>query len=84
MTSSSSKHMGTEAQLGIDIKMNKVCALKSLKQAEGKKLANIDKRKKQLPSYLKSNDKTKSDGNKLPVEQSLVSIVVSVRFISKK
>lgn len=46
--------------------MNKMLALKSQKQAEGKKLANRET--KQLPSYLKSNDKTKSDGKKLPVE----------------
>ena len=36
----------------------------------------------QLPSYLESDDKTESDGEKLPVEQRVVSIVVSQRFIS--
>lgn len=40
--------------------------------------------RRQSSSYLKSNDKTKSDGKKLPVEQWVVSIVVSVRFVSTK
>lgn len=51
------------------------------------KIAETAKKKqketKQLFSYLKSNDKTKSDSKELPVEQCVVSTVVSIRFISK-
>lgn len=65
-----------------------MCTLKSLKQAEGNKLALISQyinmKPKQPPSYLKSDDKTKSDSKEFPVEQCVVSIVVSECFISKK
>lgn len=57
------------------------CKIKWIQwQEEWNKWANTVTQ--QLPSYLESDDKTKSDGEKLPVEQRVVSIVVSERFIS--